>query len=192
MSRAIALSLLLLACNGGKNPPNTAGDDAGEGDGETPELTAPGGTEHTPITGEEEAPEPPAEWDRESFGDPYWLSATPAPSVEGNVFRAVARHGGGCAEHEFTYEVTGMGRSMPPTALGALKHDGHGDKCRALLVTPIEIDLAEALAGKGCVGRVTIGAPPATAEGAVGGALIFELGPKIGCEELPQPPEAPE
>ena len=40
MTRFIALSLLLVACNGGKTPPNTASDAA---DGETPQLTAPGG-----------------------------------------------------------------------------------------------------------------------------------------------------
>lgn len=180
MTRLIPL-IALLACNGGKTPPENAA-----------EGTTPAGTEHTdPSTGPAEAdpaPEKPAEtpFDTDSFGDMYWLSAEPAPSVEDNIFRAVARHGGGCAEHEFTINWTGTGRSQPPTALGALVHNANGDKCRALLITPIEIDLGAALADQRCIGAVSLATPPADSEKAAGGALRFEID-ALNCEE----PETP-
>lgn len=183
MIRFLPLAVLL-ACNGGKTPPDAAGDEA---------TNAPAGENHREPEGTEagtetpEAPEAPG-FDKESFGDSYFLAAEPAPTVENNVFKAVARHGGGCAEHAFTFELTGTGRSMPPTALGALKHNGNGDACRALLVTAIEIDLNEALAGKGCFGRISIATPPATDPQAAGGALMFDLEP-IGCEEQQAPAE---
>ncbi|TNE87140.1 MAG: hypothetical protein EP330_19420 [Deltaproteobacteria bacterium] len=185
MSRYLPLIALLVACNGGaKTPPDAAGD----------ETTAPPGENHREPeategnTEEGEAKPEEAPFDRDAFGDPYFLAAEPAPTVENNVFKAVARHGGGCAEHQFTIELGGIGKSLPPTAMASLKHNGNGDACRALLIAPIEIDLNEAFAGKGCIGRLSLGTPPVTDPQAVGGPLSFDLDP-IGCDEKAAPAE---
>lgn len=175
----LPLVALAIACAGGKTTPDVAGEEAN---------TAPPGENHRePDAGEAgdggATPATPA-FDSDSFGDPYFLAAEPAPTVEGHVFKAIARHGGGCAEHTYTFELTGTGRSMPPTALGTLKHNGNGDACRALLITPIEIDLHAALEGKGCFGRVSIATPTVDDPQAVGGAQVFDMDP-IGCDEAP-------
>ncbi|MCO4746375.1 MAG: hypothetical protein KC912_16380 [Proteobacteria bacterium] len=176
----------LVACNGNKTPPDAAGEEgtteastteATEG----PDVTKPGpvpGTEHVepPVEGQ-----PPIDKPDLSFGDSYWLLDEPAPTVENNVFKAVARHGGGCAEHEFSYRVINKGRSQPPTAIGLLHHNGNGDRCRALLVTPVEIDLNEALKDQGCIGKVSIAVPPVDGADEPSKALLFAIDP-VGCE----------
>ena len=178
MRLAAVMMMGLVACGGGKNPPEDAGETMAAAEEPATAETAPGGEEHRePIEEGGEPTTPPMD----EFGDGYWLSAEPAPAVEVFVFRAVARHGGGCAEHEFTIQSMGVGRSQPPTALLRLHHNGNGDRCRALLMTPVEIDLKPVLAEMGCVGRVSIAAPPATDPQAAGGVLMFDVEP-TGCE----------
>ena len=175
MTRLLPLLVLTFGCPGPKTPPGSSGDDA---------TTAPPGESHRePEEGEAgETTEEKPTWDSESFGDPYFLETTPTPAVEGHVFKAIARHGGGCAEHAYSLDFRGVGRSMPPTALLTLKHNANEDACRALLITPLELDIHAALEGKGCFGRVAISMPPTSSEESSAG--VFDIDP-IGCDEAP-------
>ena len=84
------------------------------------------------------------------------LVVTPNPepkdaiSIEGarasaGVLELNVRHGGGCAEHTYTLAWNGelqQGASGTPVANLVLVHDGHGDRCKALVMATPRFDLA--------------------------------------------------
>jgi len=73
------------------------------------------------------------------FGAPYALlvdPAVPGPALDGKTLTLVTRHGGGCGEHTWSVDrQEGAGLRL------ALKHDGGGDLCRALLRADVRVDL---------------------------------------------------
>lgn len=105
------------------------------------------------ATGKESDPTPQAQKSMESHpkvqvvqgvtleeGDAFSLQSA---GVEGDVMTFVVSYSGGCEDHEFELLNNGMiMKSMPPQSNLVLKHNGNGDKCRALITDTLHFDLS--------------------------------------------------
>lgn len=73
-------------------------------------------------------------------------------------------YAGGCGQHEFGLAAQrGLLESTPPQVIVALRHEGHGDPCRAGLAADVEADLRplQALLADGRTIRIRLYEPQA-------------------------------
>jgi hypothetical protein len=62
-------------------------------------------------------------------------------AVHDNVLMVVVQYGGGCEKHEFKATSTGAwAKSIPPIATIYIEHNGHNDRCRAMITDTLKFD----------------------------------------------------
>ncbi len=102
---------------------------------EAPEEAAPEEAAPEEAAPEEAAPEEAA---LEVFGA-YRYAVIAPPEVSGSKLTIQVRHGGGCAEHRWS--LVARGEAVDGVLPVNLVHDDGGDRCRALKIYPVTLDI---------------------------------------------------
>lgn len=78
--------------------------------------------------------------DADAPGDAYVISGR--PTVEDNALQVTVEYGGGCARHEFALRASHVFlESHPVQSPVTIRHNAHGDLCKALLIRDLQFDL---------------------------------------------------
>jgi len=103
---------------------------------------------------------------------------TQGPALSRTTLTLSVRHGGGCEEHRFTLRAEPRSADAPTTQVLLLHHDDGGDRCRALVTTPLSLDVADHL-GADCTERIELRTWPQDTQKST---WTLDLEPPVGCE----------